>query len=356
MGRTPKPWYREERGEWTVTVRGKRRVLAKGPKGRTKAAAEREFHLLMLAEGRAPETDRARMLVRDVVDLYLLHAEGQASRGEKERDTYLAYRKFLFSAVKAIGSMRAAEVQPKDLLRWVDRDTWGPTMRHSALTVAKVAFNWAKKVGHIDSNPVAGMELPKARTRELIPTHDQVDAIFAAAWGRPFRDFLTALRETGCRPSEIATLTADRANLEAGTWRVRNKTRWKTGEDFRTVYLTPAMVELTRRLVEEHGSGLVFRNSRGKAWTKGPIAYRFVRLRRKLGFGAECTAYAFRHLYITDALERGVNPATVAELVGHRSLDMIMRVYSKLGLRKGHLSDAVRQIRPCAAPRPSSPP
>jgi integrase len=355
MARPARPWYWTARGGWYVTVKGKRRLLAAGPKARTKPEADKEFHRAMLAEGRAVETDRVRMLVRDVVNLYLTHAEGQADRGEKERDTYLAYKKFLYSATKVIGTIRVVDVRPKDFLRWVDRPTWGPTMRHSALTVAKVAFNWAKKVGHVDTNPLTGMELPRARVRESIPTHEQVDAIFVAAWGQPFRDFLTALLETGCRPSEISTLTCDRVNLSGATWRVRNKVRWKTGEDFRTVYLTPAMVELTRQLMERHGSGLVFRNSQGKPWTKGTISYRFVRLQRKLGFGKECTAYSFRHLYITDALERGVSPTTVAELVGHKSLDMIMRYYSKLGLRKGHLADAAAQIRPCAAPLLPSP-
>jgi integrase len=352
MGRRARPWYWQERKAWTVTINGVRRTLAKGPKAKTKQEAEKEFHRLMLAEGRV-ETERSRMTVRDLIDLYLLHAEGQANRGEKEMDTYRAYHRFLVSAAKAIGNIRVVEVRPKDFLRWADRPTWGPTMRHSALTVAKVAFNWARKVGHVDTNPLTGMELPRARERELIPTHGQVDAIFAAAWGQPFRDFLMALRETGCRPNEIATLTCDRVNLPAGTWRVWSKTRWKTGEDFRPVYLTPAMVELTRQLMERHGTGLVFRNSQGRQWTKGPISYRFVRLQRKLGFGKECTAYAFRHLYITDALERGVNPATVAELVGHKSLNMIMRYYSKLGLRKSHLADAAAQIRPSAPPEPS---
>lgn len=346
MARKPKPWYWADRGGWYVTVGGRRRLLAKGPKGGTRVSAEREFHFLMLGEGRAVETDRARLAFVDVCDLFLLKFRGEVERGEREAETYATYEKYLLSAADAVGEVRAAALQPRHLLAWVDAKAWGPTVRHNALNAVKIAYRWAKRAGHLAENPIAELELPRPRRRTAIPTAEQVDAIFAAAWGRPFRDLLTALRETGCRPCEVATLSPDRVDQEGGTWRVKNKTRTATGEPYRSVYLTPTMVALTRGRLEEAPGPLVFANSRGEQWTKGAISYRFVRLRRKLGYGPECTAYAFRHLYITDALERGVNPATVAELVGHKDLNMIMRVYSKLRERTGHLREAARAIRP----------
>lgn len=348
MGRPSRPWYWKQRGGWYTTLNGKRHLLARGEKAATRREAEREFHRLMLVEGHTVETDRAKLTCQDVFDLYLLHAEGQAQRGEKAAETYAAYEKHLVSATRVLGSIRVADVRPRDFLRWVDRPSWGPTMRNTALTVAKIAFRWARKVGHLVEDPIAGMELPRPRKREAIPTHDQVEAMLKAAWGQPFRDLLTALIQTGCRPGEITRLTADRVDLQAGLWWVRDKVRWKTGQEFRKVHLNATMIALTRRLVEQHPEGLVFRNSRGGAWSKGVVSYRFIRLRHKLGFGPECTAYALRHLYVTDALERGVPPATVAELVGHRTLDQIMATYSKLGLRTEHLRDAVATVRPAA--------
>jgi integrase len=228
----------------------------------------------------------------------------------------------------------------------VDSKPWGPTVRHNALNAVKIAYRWARKKGHLAVNPIADMELPRAKRRTKVPTHDQVEVILAAAWGQPFRDFLLALRETGARPSEIRTLAAEGVDLDAGTWTVRNKTRTATGEETRTIYLTPAAIELTRRRLAEFPDGLVFRNSRGERWTKGAIAYRFVRLQAKLGYGPECTAYAFRHLWITDALERGVNPATVAELAGHKDLTMIMKIYNHIKQRTDHLREAVKVARP----------
>ena len=49
--------------------------------------------------------------------------------------------------------------------------------------------------------------------------------------------------------------------------------------------------------------------------------------------------YSYRHTYITDALERGVDVATVAELVG-TSVETIQRHYGHLSTRHNHLKEA----------------
>jgi hypothetical protein len=53
-----------------------------------------------------------------------------------------------------------------------------------------------------------------------------------------------------------------------------HNTKKKTGQD-RLVYLTPAMLELTRKLMELYPTGPLFRNSRGKPWTRNAIRCRF---------------------------------------------------------------------------------
>jgi integrase len=65
---------------------------------------------------------------------------------------------------------------------------------------------------------------------------------------------------------------------------------------------------------------------------------------RKLGYGPEGALESFRHQWITDALERGVSIATVAELCG-TSPEIIATHYSKLRHRAEHLADAAAQVR-----------
>jgi integrase len=350
--RPPKPWFWSDRDGWYVTIGGKRHRLAEGREG--KAEAEREFHRLMLTAGRV-ETDPSRLRVRDLCNLFLGAMHGRVERGERAPVTLDGYDRFLTSACAALGDIRAPEIRPKDVLRWADSHPWNPTSRHDTMMVVKVAFRWGHRAGYLAEDPLVSLELPRPLRRVAIPTPEEAATLIDAAQG-PFRDFLVALRETGCRPIEVTTLSDDRVNLGNGTWLVRDKIRGKTGEPYRPIYLTPTTIELSDRLIRAHGVGLVFRNGRGAEWSRQAYALAFAKLRRRLDLGPGCSAYGFRHLYVTDALQRGVDPATVAQLVGHRGLATIMKYYNHLDQRTDHLRRAVRAIRPGETSGPDAPP
>jgi integrase len=142
---------------------------------------------------------------------------------------------------------------------------------------------------------------------------------------------------------EIASVTAADVNLGLGIWTLTNhKTARKTGKP-RIVYLTPSMIELTKRLMAMHPEGPLFRGPRGKRpFTRNGIRCRFRRLRKQLPHLAGVVAYTYRHSYATDALANGVPMATVAELMGHRDLKMLQDHY-------GHLSQKVLHLREAAA-------
>src|SRR6202012_486120 len=96
--------------------------------------------------------------------------------------------------------------------------------------------------------------------------------------GDVFRDFLIAVRETGCRPGEVMKVRAYNVDLTAGTWELKGKDFNITGE-LRTVYLTPTMLAMSRRLMAANPTGELFRNSEGKPWNRHSIKNRFARKR-----------------------------------------------------------------------------
>ena len=118
------------------------------------------------------------------------------------------------------------------------------------------------------------------------------------------------------------------------------------------MYLTPGMVTLCAELAREHPEGPLFRNTRGRPWTRDAIRLRFRNLRERLGLPKGVVAYAFRHTYITDALEKGVPIASLAELAGHRDTRMISTVYSKLSQRRKHLAEMAAKA--AGEPEPQS--
>jgi integrase/recombinase XerC len=150
--------------------------------------------------------------------------------------------------------------------------------------------------------------------------------------------------DTGCRPGEVARVTAADANPDLGVWVLaKHKTAKKTGKP-RVIFLTPAMVDLTRRLMAAHPDGPLFRGPRGaKPFTRNGIRCRFRRLRAKLPHLTHFTAYSIRHTYCTTALVNGVGVAQVAELMGHSDTSMVSRVYGHPSGQLDHMREAARK-------------
>jgi integrase len=64
--------------------------------------------------------------------------------------------------------------------------------------------------------------------------------------------------------------------------------------------------------------------------------------------------YAIRHAYATNALQRGVDPITLAVLMGHADATMIARVYQHLTANPRFLLDAAHKAKE-AEPAQSEP-
>lgn len=333
MPRDPKPWFRRSADAWYVCIRGKQHRLAGGKENRAEAMAA--FHRLMAGDVAAQ--DPGTMTVAGLFEAFL--EDVQRTRAPR---TYETYRRHLKSAHKSFGGLRAADTRKKHVTRWLaEHSDWSGSTRNTAISAVCRAFNWAAHEGHIEASPLGPIPRPPIARRERLLTAGEVRAIRDAVPDREFRDFLAALADSGCRPGEAAKVEARDVDPDAGTWTISFK-----GNARRTIYLTPALVEICRRLMVEHPAGPIFRNSAGKPWTRGCYGDRMRALRRRLGLGEDVTTYLLRHAFATDALDRGVPDATVAELLGHKGTDILHKFYSKLREKNQHLRDALDKIRP----------
>jgi integrase len=337
MARLPRPWRRTDKGRaWYAQVDG-RQVKLGGPE-LTKTDAQKALNKI-LADDRRMKAGAGALPVRDIANLFLTRCKRDLAPL-----TYSVYRFRLKTFVDAWGTMDAEAIRPHHVEEWLKaRETWGPTMRHGAITAVKRVFNWAHKQGHLRDNALRDVEKPRPSRRERIMTPEQVEAVIAAyAPSNPFRLLLEALRLTGARPGELVKAEARHLDLAAGTLVLPGKTTRATGR-LRTIYLPSGAVEILRDLAERNPDGALFRNRDGRPWTRDAIVCRFARLRKRLGMGPEATAYSLRHGFATGALERGVPIATVAELMGHASTAMISRHYSHLSERREHLREAAER-------------
>jgi integrase len=343
MARPRKPYFRKSDGWWVSRFQGHYVKLAKGRPN--EAQAHKRFHELMAVEVVSAPATSANSTTASMFETFLAW-----SFRENEPNTYQFYRHFLQNFVDKHGAVRVRDLKPYHVTKWLEQgSTWGQSTRRCAVTAVKRALNWAVQEGYLDANPLRNVVKAAVRHRDTLVSEGEHAKLKDAASDEVFREFLSALRATGCRPGEVAAVTATDVDLDAGTWTLkRHKTVKKTKRP-RVVFLTRDMVELSRKLMAQHPEGPLFRNQRARPWTKNAIRCRFRRLRKKAGVAPSIVAYAYRHTFATAGLESGVPLATVAELLGHTSTKMVSEHYGHLDQRADHLRDAARQAAGPAA-------
>jgi integrase len=336
MARVPEPWFREQTRSWYVKIGG-----VQHPLGKDKKEADKRYHRLMAGEGLAkPLKD---ISLSGVVEQFLTD-----SANEVTPKTAAWYRWFLEDFAGRHPKLKPSDIAPRHVRAWVNAERkrrWGPTTQRSAITVLKRLLNWAAENRLIAANPVKDYEKPTAAIRDRVLTDAEREKILS--WypeGDPFRDFLVAMMESGIRPGEAIKVTAADVDFEAGVWVLKGKTTRRTGKD-RIIYMTSTLLELTRRLADRNPIGELFRNEDGNPWNLQAINCRFRRKKKRKNdrLDDDITAYVYRHDYATNALEKGVPDATVAELMGHSGTTMLHKHYSKLREKREHLRKAAEQ-------------
>jgi site-specific recombinase XerD len=337
MARMPKPWWREDRQAWFVTIRGERHNL-----GPDKAAADREFHRLMSKRPEEPRQEKPSnsLSVADVFEKFLDWCE--KNRAER---TYLWYREYIQEFIDSLikpAAMPASSIRPFHVVEWVDKHpTWGASYRRGAIIAIQRPFNWAAKIGYISESPIRYIEKPQPTRREQVVSEEEWQAIRDRyAVGDPFRELLEFAWETGCRPQEAKGIEARHVELDKHRVvfppaEAKGKKRW------RIIYLTPRAEEIIKTHLAVHDEGLLFLNSRGRKWTSYAMNCRFARLKAHLGIKYAC--YSLRHGFATRKLEAGLDHITVAALMGHADATMLARVYSHISERQDHLREQLNR-------------
>jgi integrase len=336
-----KPFFRKFDGWWYIQLRqGRKRFLKKLVKGKENRQQAYELFNQLMAQGEEfPPPTRCK--VSDILRAFL-----QFSAEHNDKRTFEWYRSFLVTFDDVYGVLKPHQVTPEVVEAWLNAHPAWKGCRRGAVIALKRAFNWAFENNKITRNPLKAVRKPPARARERFLTAEERQKIFDNyPAGDPFRDFLFALEQTGCRPGEVAMVTADHFEPHTGVWVLgEHKTEGKTGEP-RVVILTPAMIDLTRRLIAIYPQGPLFRNEDGRPWTRNSVRCRFRRVREKLHLGTDVVAYLYRHAVATDLLESGTGVAQAAEILGHKGTDMIMKHYQKLRHRRDHLRTQIMRAR-----------
>ena len=254
------------------------------------------------------------------------------------------------------------------LMAFAEGDARASTMRRK-LSSLRGLFRFLQRTEAVQSNPFAALRGPRgARTLPRVLTVSEVERFLEAPvkWleieeaAHPVqpRDRYHALRDaavfetlysTGCRISEITSLSWRDVDLAAGTTVVLGK-----GAKQRLCILgRPAVAalekarELAGRLWPSGGgeTAPLFLNDRGEGLSPREIERRMKLWLAFAGLPQEVTPHKLRHSFATHLLDDGADLRCVQEMLGHSSLSTT-QIYTHVSI--AHLKDEYLRAHPRA--------
>jgi integrase/recombinase XerD len=220
----------------------------------------------------------------------------------------------------------------------------------------KSFFSFLLRTGNIEDNPAEELDSPKVKKQ--LPqtlTPEEVDSLLAqpAKTGdtpKALRDtaILEMLYATGMRVSEIASVTLDDVDLQAGTVRCVGK-----GSKERMMPLYAEATKAVQTYLDKGRSRLLgankaertlFLNPRGEGLTRQGLWLIIKGYARQLGLEDRVTPHTLRHSFATHMLNGGAGLREVQRLLGHANISTT-QVYT-------HISqDRLRQVYDESHPR-----
>jgi integrase len=314
--RQPKPWYRKSTRSWYVQI-GRKQVRL----GRDKETAWAKYYELMsVTRGAEPE---GKITVATLVALYLAWCEKNPAPSTYEKNR-LHLRGFVTRVPK---TAVIVDLKPHHVHQWIDARYAGlsNTYKHTAITVLKAAMNWAVDQGYIDHSPIARVKKPQPAIRDFFVRSIDWPRLVAAARGQAFTDFVTVMLSTGARPQELRHVEASHFDRELRRLDFpRDESKGKRSQ--RAVYLDDVAYQIVERLAAQRPKGPIFRNSRGRPWTRHAIGGRFRRLRARLDMPKLC-AYSLRHSHAHWRVITGTDSYVLTLLLGHADGRMLETRY-----------------------------
>lgn len=233
------------------------------------------------------------------------------SRIDKAPSTIRADRLALQKLLSFLGDVNIGTIRSEHIERFrlEMRKTCSEGSIHTHLRHLKAAFNWAKRMGWIETSPFENIRLgkPVSSIPKIIPPHHL--ALIKEAADPEFWRVLEIYLTTGMRRSELLKL------------------RWRDVQEDRIVIrreYTKTKLEryfpLTERLKELFGKPgnpdeLIFPH-----WKPDSLSRKFNRLMKKIGLNYRL--HDLRHTFTSNLIMQGIDPEIVRSLLGHTSMEM----------------------------------
>jgi len=291
-------WWNAAKGRWffSVAVSGtkKFRQLNLGP---DHDDAIRQWHRIEAGEvttepkAEPITTSGDAILVGELCDAFLEALQARIATKKISKERFINTKRMLGQFCKSFGANTVARMRIGGVARietWLaSKTTWGS--KADPISRIKQLFNWATANGYIPSSPVKTLESGKHGIRVSYFTAEQEAAIFKDC-NPHFAIGFRLLLLTGCRPDEIASLTADDVHDDASGFYllVEHKNQRHTGKR-RRIFLVPEAEKIIREALAKYPKGRLFRSGNKTAKGYPPLSPEyFGNAFRKIAKRADC--------------------------------------------------------------------
>jgi integrase len=257
------------------------------------------------------DRSQGKLTLAELCDRYLKTVGHQKPR-TVERKTFIVAR---IKRDWPTGKLtQVAKIKPSDVDLWLSRYRFGSASRNLHISCIKEVLALAVRDRIIPASPAAHLFSAKCeKPIRLTPTFEQFKAIIADVRAQRFNadaqesaDFLEFLGLAGLGQAEVGSLTRADVDLEAG--RIITF-RHKTSTGF-AIPIFPQVRALLERLCDGKLSGdLIFKLRDAKKALAGAC--------RRLQL-PPFSQRSLRRMFITRAIERGVDVKVIAEWQGHK--------------------------------------
>ncbi len=213
------------------------------------------------------------------------------------------------------------------------------------------AYNQAIKLGMLYQNPCDALVIPQKDVKESVAfTDDEQKRFLSNCPGdTTFENLFIFAFNTGMRMGEILALTWNDIDFKNNTVTVSKNlsvvndydegttTKQKTIINTSTKNGTTREIPLTKKALAsvEHqkefnkkNSPFVFYSTVGTPLQKRNIYKAFDKIIEKSDIGSPVTFHSMRHSFATRLLEKGADIKTVSNLLGHKSIQITLDIYS----------------------------
>lgn len=288
------------------------------------------------------------------------------------RSTTLQREKLIASRVyPAIGHLRIDKITARDIQKFINslakegankrsgKPLSQKTMRHHLSFISSI-FEYANRLDMLSVNPCSKVTIPKIdsdgkaykKSEKHIYTKQQAKEFLAILKDAPmkYKVFFTLAIYTGCRRGELLGIEWMNVDFEKSAIVIDHTSNYtadkgiysdatKTEKSERIVDLQPSVCELLKEYKKEQD---IYKKSLGSKWQEHDrlftkwdgqpmhpnTPYSWLKReceRRSFPFYG---VHTFRHLFASIEIEAGIDPTTVAAMLGHSTPVTTMSTYS----------------------------